>query len=117
MESRLQLLQVSIETINNLILFPTLISGHLEFENAYRIQMNNLELLPVFMSSLWMATLSSNNDVVCGSIGLTHALGRVLYGLGYPDKRSVGFGTTFFSIVGLLSIAAYHGFGGLKKYL
>ena len=80
--------------------------------------MNGLEYLPVTMSSLWIAALTSQNDALVGGLGLTYAVGRVLYGIGYPAKRSAGFGIFFLSLVGLLGITSYHAFGGvLKKYL
>ncbi|KAG2381744.1 hypothetical protein C9374_006128 [Naegleria lovaniensis] len=81
-------------------------TGHPEFEKLYRIQMNGLEFLPVLLSSLWLAALTSQNDKLSGSLGLTYAVGRVIYGLGYPEKRGPGFLIYFLSIVGLLGVSA-----------
>ncbi len=71
------------------------VTGHPEFEKAYRIQMNTLEWLPIFLASLWLFTLSWNNDVVAAGIGAVWIAGRVLYLTGYtraPEARGPGFG-------------------------
>jgi len=48
---------------------------------------------------------------------LTYTVGRVLYGLGYPDKRSAGFGISFLTLIGLIGVAGFYGFTGVyKKY-
>ncbi|KAL9649957.1 hypothetical protein ABK040_014993 [Willaertia magna] len=82
-------------------------TGDIRFENAFRVQMNTLEQLPVALSAFWLAALSSGNDKLVGSVGLVYTLGRVLFQLGYPDKRSAGFGISFFSLIGLLGLSAY----------
>ena len=85
-------------------------TGHPEFEKLYRIQMNGLEFLPVFLSSLWLCALTSQNDKLSGALGLTYAVGRVVYGLGYPEKRGPGFLIFFLSIVGLMGVSAFQFF-------
>ena len=69
--------------------------------------MNGLEFLPVFLSSLWLSALTSQNDKLSGALGLTYALGRVVYGLGYPEKRAPGFYIFFLSVIGLLGVSVY----------
>ncbi|EFC50040.1 predicted protein [Naegleria gruberi] len=94
------------------------VTGNLEFERVYRIQMNGLEYLTVFISGLWLTALASGNDFVCGIIGLVYLVGRILYGLGYPNNRSAGFGLSFLPMVALLIWSAYLGATGvLRKYI
>jgi glutathione S-transferase len=68
--------------------------GHPEFERAFRVQMNTLEWMPIFLPSLWLFA-AYVNDIGAAAIGLVWILGRVLYLLGYTaaaEKRGRGFG-------------------------
>jgi glutathione S-transferase len=70
-------------------------TGHPDFERAYRIQMNTLEWLPLFLVSLWLFAIAWNADLVAAGIGLVWIVGRILYLTGYSkaaEARSVGFG-------------------------
>ena len=70
------------------------VTGHPDFERDYRIQMNTLEWLPLFLVSLWLFAFSWNNDVVAAAIGAVWILGRVLYLTGYAkaaEARGPGF--------------------------
>ena len=68
-------------------------SGQPDFERYYRIQMNTLEQLAVFVPSLWaFATFVSVPWAV--GLGLLFVLGRAIYFVGYAkaaDKRGAGF--------------------------
>jgi uncharacterized membrane protein YecN with MAPEG domain len=69
--------------------------GHPAFERDYRIQMNTLEWLPLFLVSLWLFAVSWNADLVTAAIGLVWIVGRIVYLTGYakaPEARSTGFG-------------------------
>jgi len=69
------------------------VSGHEMFERYYRVQMNTLELLVVFVPSLWLATRYWS-PLVVAAIGVIYLVGRVLYFLAYvsePAKRGTGF--------------------------
>lgn len=71
------------------------VSGAPEFERAYRVQMNTLEQMPVFLPALWLATIYFKPvGYVPALLGLIWIVGRVLYMEGYmadPAKRGFGF--------------------------
>jgi glutathione S-transferase len=69
--------------------------GHPNFERDYRIQMNTLEWLPLFLVSMWLFAFAWGSDRVAAAIGLVWIVGRVLYLTGYskaPEARGPGFG-------------------------
>ena len=70
------------------------VTGNPDFERAYRIQMNTLEWLPIFLVSLWLFAASWGSDLIAAAIGLIWILGRVLYLTGYSraaEARGPGF--------------------------
>ena len=70
-------------------------SGNPDFERAFRIQMNTLEWLPLFLVSLWLFALAWGSDLVAAGIGLVWIIGRILYLTGYSraaEARGPGFG-------------------------
>ena len=72
---------------------PT-ISGNPDFERVFRVQMNTLEWMPVFLPSLWLFAFYIN-DALAAALGLVWIAGRVLYMTGYSKaaaKRGLGFG-------------------------
>lgn len=69
------------------------VTGHPDFERYYRIQMNTLEQLVVFLPSLWAFAWFISASWATG-LGLLFVLGRILYFLGYAkaaEKRGAGF--------------------------
>jgi glutathione S-transferase len=71
------------------------VTGHPDFERDYRIQMNTLEWLPIFLVSLWLFAVAWNADRVAAGIGVAWILARVLYLTGYAKAaaaRGPGFG-------------------------
>jgi glutathione S-transferase len=71
------------------------VSGSPDFERAYRVQMNTLEWLPIFLVSLWLFDLAWGADLIAAGIGLVWIVGRVLYLTGYTraaEARGPGFG-------------------------
>ncbi len=69
------------------------VSGHEMFERYYRVQINTLELLVVFVPSLWLAARYWS-PLVVAAIGAIYLVGRVLYFRAYvsePAKRGIGF--------------------------
>jgi glutathione S-transferase len=71
------------------------VTGNPAFERDYRIQMNTLEWLPIFLVSLWLFAAVWNSDRVAAGIGLLWILARILYLTGYaraPEARGPGFG-------------------------
>jgi glutathione S-transferase len=69
-------------------------TGHPDFERAFRVQMNTLEWMPVFLPALWLFAIYIS-DAIAALIGLVWIAGRVLYLVGYSraaEKRGPGFG-------------------------
>jgi glutathione S-transferase len=69
------------------------ISGHPDFERVFRVQMNTLEWMPIFLPSLWLFAIYIS-DTVAAAIGLVWIAGRILYMTGYSravEKRGPGF--------------------------
>ena len=70
------------------------ITGNDDFERVFRVQMNTLEWLPIFLPSLWLFAIYIS-DPVAAAIGLVWIAGRALYMTGYSqaaNKRGRGFG-------------------------
>ena len=70
------------------------ISGNPDFERVFRVQMNTLEWLPIFLPSLWLFAIYVS-DAIAAVLGLVWIAGRILYMIGYAEaaqKRSRGFG-------------------------
>jgi glutathione S-transferase len=69
-------------------------SGNPDFERVFRVQMNTLEWMPIFLPSLWLFAVYIN-DPIAAVLGLVWIAGRVLYLTGYSqaaNKRGRGFG-------------------------
>ena len=69
------------------------ISGNPDFERVFRVQMNTLEWLPIFLPSLWLFAIYIN-DQVAATIGLVWIAGRIFYMIGYTQataRRGPGF--------------------------
>jgi len=81
--------------------------GPEEFQNAYRVQMNGVEQLPVLMSSLWVCAYAAQNDYFVGGMGFLYGVARLLYGWGYPKKRLPGFYLGLGVTMSLMLVAAY----------
>ncbi len=89
------------------------ITGAPEFERAYRVQMNTLEWLPIFLISMWLFAYYWNAKIAA-ALGVVWILGRIWYAVGYtkdPAKRGPGFGiqalTTLVLLAGALGKAIY----------
>ena len=68
-------------------------SGNPDFERIYRVHMNTLEWLPIFLVPLWICAIYLN-DVAAAVLGLGWIGGRALYYAGYSkaaEKRLPGF--------------------------
>jgi glutathione S-transferase len=69
------------------------ISGHPDFERVFRVQMNTLEWLPIFLPSLWLFAIYVS-DQIAAAIGLVWISGRIYYMIGYvqaTERRGPGF--------------------------
>jgi len=70
------------------------ITGNPDFERVFRVQMNTLEWMPIFLPSLWLFAIYIS-DPIAAVIGLVWIAGRILYLTGYSqaaEKRGRGFG-------------------------
>jgi glutathione S-transferase len=69
------------------------ISGNPDFERVFRVQMNTLEWMPIFLPSLWLFA-AYVSDAIAAALGLVWIVGRILYMTGYMqavEKRGPGF--------------------------
>ena len=69
------------------------ISGNPDFERVFRVQMNTLEWLPIFLPSLWIAAGYWDPRIIA-AIGAVWIVGRFMYMHGYiiaANQRSMGF--------------------------
>jgi glutathione S-transferase len=70
------------------------ITGDPGFERVFRVQMNTLEWMPIFLPSLWLFAIYVS-DTFAAIVGMVWIVGRILYMTGYSqaaEKRSRGFG-------------------------
>ncbi len=70
------------------------ITGNPDFERVFRVQMNTLEWLPIFLPTLWLFAIYVS-DWLAALIGLVWIAGRIAYLIGYAQaaaKRGPGFG-------------------------
>lgn len=82
-------------------------SGHEGFDRMYRVQMNTLELLVVFLPSLYLAARHFPATGVA-TAGAVYLLGRLVYWRAYvanPASRGLGFMLSALSAYGLLLAA------------
>jgi len=69
------------------------ISGNPDFERVFRVHMNTLEWMPIFLPSLWLFAIYIS-DPIAAVLGLVWIGGRILYMTGYSqaaNKRGQGF--------------------------
>src|SRR5262245_56154932 len=68
-------------------------SGHPDFERVFRVQMNTLEWMPIFLPALWLFAVYIS-DAAAAALGAVWIVGRIMYWNGYrqaANKRSMGF--------------------------
>src|ERR1700741_2918324 len=79
------------------------ITGNADFERVFRVQMNTLEWMPIFLPSLWLFAIYVS-DAFAGMLGAIWIIGRVLYVIGYSkatEKRGPGFAVQFLAAAAL----------------
>jgi uncharacterized MAPEG superfamily protein len=67
-------------------------TGHPIFERHYRVQMNTIEQLVIFLPALWLFA-TYVNALAASALGLVFIAGRLVYALRYvadPEKRGPG---------------------------
>lgn len=85
------------------------VSGHELFERAYRIQLNTIENVLMFLPALWLYAMFIG-DKGAGDSGVIWLVGRVWYAIAYqlnPAKRGPGFLISVLVVAGLWAGAAY----------
>jgi glutathione S-transferase len=85
-------------------------TGNEVFERYFRVQMNTLELLVMFVPGIWMFGFYVSARVAAG-LGVVYLVGRCIYYFAYvknPSKRSLGYGLSA-GPVGALVIGALVG--------
>ncbi|HNR92218.1 MAG TPA: MAPEG family protein [Dokdonella sp.] len=80
------------------------VSGHEMFERAYRVQMNTLELMVMFLPALYIAAKYWPAQYIAG-IGAVYLIGRLIYWRSYtaaPARRGLGFALSMIPVLALL---------------
>ncbi|CCD90074.1 MAPEG family protein (Membrane-associated protein in eicosanoid and glutathione metabolism) [Bradyrhizobium sp. ORS 285] len=80
------------------------VTGNADFERTYRVQVNTLEWLPIFLPALWLFAIYVS-DVIAALIGLVWIAGRAMYMVSYAkaaEKRGLGFGVQALAALALL---------------
>ncbi len=73
---------------------PVMMSGQPEFDRIFRVQMNTLEWMPIFLPLLWLFAYYVS-DRGAAALGLVWIAARILYMVSYTkaaEKRGPGFG-------------------------
>jgi glutathione S-transferase len=79
------------------------ITGNPDFERVFRVQMNTLEWMPMFLPSLWLFAIYVS-DPIAAALGLVWIAGRILYMVSYSkaaNRRGPGFGIQAFATLAL----------------
>ena len=79
-------------------------SGHPDFDRIFRVQMNSLEWMPIFLPLLWLFAFYVT-DVAAAALGLVWIAARILYVVHYTEaagRRGLGFTVQTAVCVGLL---------------
>src|SRR5690349_22758128 len=79
------------------------IAGQPDFERVFRVQMNTLEWMPIFLPSLWLFAVYVS-DPIAAALGAVWIVGRILYVIGYSEateKRGRGFAVQFMAAAAL----------------
>jgi glutathione S-transferase len=85
------------------------VTGHPDFERAFRAHQNTLEQTVMFLPVLWLGSLYGNERIAAG-LGLLWIVGRLWYLFGYlreAGKRSLGFLVSFLAFFALFVQSAW----------
>lgn len=77
-------------------------SGHADFERAFRVHQNTVEQLVIFIPAMWTFGYYVHALGAAG-LGVVFLVGRFVYRAAYmkdPKSRSAGFGITALAMVG-----------------
>jgi glutathione S-transferase len=84
-------------------------TGHPVFERTFRVQMNTLEQLVVFLPAVWLFA-QFIDPRWAASLGAVYLAGRMIYFFSYvkdPKSRSLGFALTSLPILIMLAGVLY----------
>lgn len=79
-------------------------SGNPDFERYYRVQMNTLEVLIIFIPALWSFAILID-PMWAALLGAVFIVGRLIFFVGYvkaAEKRSLGFALSSVPMLALL---------------
>src|ERR1700743_791010 len=68
-------------------------SGNPDFERIFRVHMNTLEWMPIFLPALWLFAVYIS-DAIAAALGIVWIVGRIVFMIGYAkaaNKRGPGF--------------------------
>jgi len=91
-------------------------TGHEIFERHFRVHMNTLEQLILFLPAMWMFALYFDERWAAG-LGLVFIAGRAVYAKSYvrdPKSRSLGFAM---SSIPMLILLAGSLFGAVRELI
>lgn len=86
------------------------VTGHEDFERAYRVQMNTLEQLVVVIPAMWITAGFFFLPIAAPLLGLAFFTGRVIYRNAYtrePQSRAVGMAIGMLALLALLLCALW----------
>lgn len=84
-------------------------TGHPRFDRAYRVQVNTLEQMPIFLPSLWLAAFYFS-DRIAAIIGLAFIVFRILYAVLYlraAESRGYAYAPGALCMLTLWSLAVW----------
>ena len=93
-------------------------TGNEVFERYFRVQMNTLELLVMFVPAIWMFGFYVSANVAA-ALGVIYLVGRGIYFFSYvkdPRKRSLGFGLSAGPVAVLVIGALIGAAAGLARH-
>ena len=93
------------------------VTGHEMFERAFRVQMNTLELLIMFIPGLYLAAKYWSPHLAA-ALGAVYLIGRIIYGVTYvsnPAGRTLGFVLSLCPSLILLGAGLIGAMGALLK--
>jgi glutathione S-transferase len=85
-------------------------TGNEMFERYFRVQMNTVEMLLLFLPSIWIAA-KYWSPYIMAALGVIYLIGRFVYLVSYvrdPSKRSAGFGLSALPTL-VLMVCAFAG--------
>jgi uncharacterized MAPEG superfamily protein len=92
-------------------------TGHEMFERAYRVQMNTLEVMVLFLPALWLAAYYAGTlaSTVLGAVWLAARIWYVVAYLREPKTRGPAFGLAYAAWGGLMLSTAWGVIGQLTR--